>query len=125
MYVLHYRILKHGLANDLKLVKMHRGIKFIQSKWLRTYIALNSKMRANGKNEFERNLFKLMNNAVHIKNMEKVRKYVNVKLVTKWEVRYRAKAFIAKSDVVFHKTIYVGSNVLDFSNILIYDFHYE
>ncbi|XP_051170478.1 uncharacterized protein LOC127287531 [Leptopilina boulardi] len=144
-YILHYRALKQALANGLKLVHIHRILQFKQSTWLKDYVDFNTSQRTKASNEFEKNLFKLMNNAVYGKTMENVRNHVNVKLVTKWEGRYGAEALIAKpnfhtraifnenliavelkkTEVYMNKPIYIGLSVLDISKTLMYDFHYD
>ena len=63
-YVIHYRTLQLYQERDVVLKKIHRVIEFNQRQWLREYIDFNTKQRKMAKNNFEKNIFKLMNNSV-------------------------------------------------------------
>ena len=141
-YVVHYEALKLYVNYGLKITKIHRGITFKESAWLKDYIDMNTRLRTNSKNNFESNFFKLMNNSVFGKTIENIRKRTDIKLVTTekqverciYQPNYIHRTAFSDSLVVIHmartklyfnKPVYLGMCILDLSKTLMYEFHYK
>ena len=141
-YVVHYKTLMQYLSLGIKLKKIHRGIKFIEAAFLKPYINKNVILRTQAKNEFEKDFFKLMNNAVFGKTMENIRNRVNVKL-TNTEEQFKklvakpnyesrkifnenlVSVHMKKTSLTMNKPVYLGMCILDLSKTLMFDFHYK
>ena len=141
-YVLHYLNLKLYLELGLELKKVHRVLRFKQSKWLAPYIDLNTKLREKANDKFTQDLLKLFNNAVFGKSCENVRNHVNVKmaltaiqaknylkkpLFDEFKILAEDKLIIKmrKSTIKLNKPIIIGFTVLELSKNLMYELYYN
>ena len=62
-YICHYRNLKLYLKHGLIITKVTEVLQFNQSPWVRDYIQLNTDLRKEAGNNFEKNFANLMNNS--------------------------------------------------------------
>jgi len=141
-YVIHHETLKLYLKLGLKLKRVHKGIKFTETDWLKQYIDHNTKLRTAATTNFEKDFFKLLNNSVFGKTMENIDNRVDVRIVNNEEEllkltskdTYSSTTVFDENMVAIHmkrttlkqnKPIYVGMSILDLSKTIMYRFHYE
>ena len=133
-YIVHIRSLKQALNHGLVLKKVHRVIQFNQEAWLKRYIDMNTELRKQVKNDFEKDFSKLMNNSVFRKAVENTRKHRDIKLVTtdwrrnqlvsepnyhttKWFSENLLATEMKKTKVTMNKPIYLGLSILEISDV--------
>jgi len=98
-YIVHCRNLKYYLEQGLILNKIHKVLTFKQCPWLEPYITFNTSQRMLCKNDFEKAMYKLLNNAVYGKGMENVRKRMSIRLINKAD---KARWLMAKPQYSTH-----------------------
>ena len=109
---------------------------------MKSYIDFNTQKRTEAKNDFEKDFFKLMNNAVYGKTLENMRNRVKMRVITdgdKMERYIRNPEFygsiLINDDVAIvtkrvkiaklKTPVFIGGTVLDNSKHLMYDFKYR
>ena len=134
--------MKQALNHLLKLKKVHSVTEFRHEYWLKPYIDLNTGLRKDVENDFEKYFFKLMNNSVFGKTVENVRNNRDIRIVTTdkrksilaSEPNYHSTEYISKDllimemrkvEVKMNKPIYLSQSILDISKTLIYEFWYD
>ena len=103
---------------------------------------MNTELRKAAKNDFEKDLFKLMNNSVFGKTTENVTNHRNIKLVTTDKKRsklvsepnyytinliseYLSITEMKIIKIKMSKPIYLGLSILEISKTLMYEFWYD
>ena len=138
-YVVHIRSLKQILDHGLILKKVHRVIQFNQEAWLKEYIHMNTELRKQAKNDFEKDFFKLMYNSVCGTTMDNIRKHRDIKLVktderrnqlvsepnyhtTKWFSENLVAIEMRKTKLKMNKPVCLGLSIVEISKTLMYEF---
>ena len=141
-YIVHAKLLQFYLRQGLKIVKIHRVLKYTQDFIFRDYIEHNSKMRQLASNTFVKDYYKLKNNALYGKTVENVRRRINFRICNnedKFTKLVSNPSFLksivfdedlvgvhlAKEFAVLNKPVYVGQAVLDLAKLEMYELYYD
>ena len=142
--MLHYRNLQLYTSVGMRLTKVNRALRFDLNPGMEPYIRMNTVLRKKAASDYEKDIYKLMNNSVFGKTIKNLRKRVDVKLLRSHEedklrrliaspAFARANIFdddlqtvqVHKSRLVLNRPVYVVMNILDLSKHLMYDFYYN
>ena len=143
-YLVQYRMLKFYVRHGMIVDKVHKITSFKQSKWLEKNINFNTQKRNQAVNDFEKDFYKLLNNAFYGKTMENVRNRLKIKFIKKDDYREiikqkskltfngihksyenRDSYTFKKNEVLMDKPIYLGFTVLELSKLLMYETYYD
>ena len=142
-YVCHYTNLKLYLNLGLKIIKVHKCMGFHQSDYLKSYIDLCARKRKESDGNFGKTLWKNFANCVFGKTIERIRDYLDCKLVTnednakKWITSPRFTSmkiinenlvaiFCKRIEVTLNKPLFMGFTILEHSKRFMYEtFYFE
>ena len=141
-YVLYLRNLQLYTQLGLKVKKIHRVLAFDQKSYLAPYILFNTEKRMQARSDFEKDLYKLLSNAVYGKTIEQLRSRTHIKLISDSNIAKRyirkptCKSFhiinedltmiqLGKRKIQMNKPIFAGMVILDIAKTVVYDMHYN
>ena len=143
-YLIHYRMLKFYARHGMVVDKVHEIISLRQSRWLEKYINFKTQKRSKAKNDFEKDFYKLLNNAFYGKTTENVRNRLKIKFIKKDNYREIIKQqskltfngihksyencdsyTFKQNELLMDKPIYLGFSVLELSKLLMYETYYD
>jgi len=141
-YVVHFKLLKLYLQLGMKLLKIHRVVKFKQAAFIKPFIDKCTQYRQISKTKFEQDQFKKLANSVYGKTIQNPRNYVRVKLHTNAlslkkavsHISFKNFSIIADDfvqtshslSVIEHKQpLFIGFTILELSKHFMFDFFYN
>ena len=143
-YLIHYRMLKFYIRHGMIVDKVHNIISFKQSRWLEKFISFITLKCNRAKNDFEKDFYKLLNNAFYGKAIENVRNRLKIKFIKRDDQREIIKQqskltfngihksyencdsyTFKQNEVLMDKPIYLGFSVLELSKLHMYETYYD
>ena len=143
-YLIHYRMLKFYIRHFIKIREVHKVISSKQNKSLEKYIDFNTQKRNQAVNDFEKDFYKLLNNAFYGKTMENVRNRCKIEIIKRddhkkilrWQRKLTfngiCKSFSncdsyleKKHEIIMDKPIYLGFAILELSKLHMYETYYD
>ena len=143
-YLVHYRRLKFYNRHGKKVDKVQEINSFKQSTWLEKYINFNTQKGNEAVNDFEKDFYKLLENAFYGKTRENVRIRLKIKFLKKDDYREIIKqqskltlnglhksyencdsCTFKQNEVLMEKPIYLGLSVLEMSKLLLCETYYD
>ena len=143
-YLIHYRMLKFYVRHGMKVEKAPKIISFKQSRWLEKYISFITQKRNKANNDFQKDFYKLLNNAFYGKTMENIRNRIKVEFIKKDDAdkfikqqskltfngvhksyeNYHSYTF-KQNEFLMDKSIWLGFTVLELSKLHLYETSYD
>jgi hypothetical protein len=145
-YKAHIANLRLGIELGYKIVKVHRGIKFCQERFMASYISkLAEERRKNKNNPSLAEFYKLMMNSLFGKTCENPENYRRFKLASGTDMCIRIlntlkniKDYhlidpekdivlleLMKCEVNYNKPLHIGASILDISKWYMQTFYYK
>ena len=94
--------LKQAMNHGIELKKVYSVISFRQGAWFKPYIDMNTNLRINSTNDFEKDFYKLCINSAYGKTVENVRKHRDIRLIANDK-----KRGILASEPNYHTSKYI------------------
>ena len=85
--MIHHRVIKFYIRHGMIVDKVLDIISVKQSRWLEKCITFNTQKRNQAVNDFEKDFYKLLNNAFYGKTIEIVRNCLKIKIVRRDDYR--------------------------------------
>ena len=143
-YLIQYRMLKFYVRHGMIVDKVHEIISFKHSKWLDKYISFNTQKRNKAVNDFDKDFYKLLNNAFYGKTCENVKNRLKIKFIKENDyreiIKYQSKLTFngihksygdcdsytfKQNELLMDKPIYLGFTVLELSKLLMCETYYD
>lgn len=142
-YFVYWKNLELYLNLGMKLVYVYGGIHFSEAPIMRSYIELNTKLRNQpGGSDFEKELYKLMNNSIYGKTLENPMKYSLLHFIStkkKFDKEANKPGFegsvfsqdefaIVKTKyetIKYDKPLYLGATVTELAKWKMFNFYYN
>ncbi|PAA84795.1 hypothetical protein BOX15_Mlig012932g3 [Macrostomum lignano] len=141
-YIVHHRALRLYLELGMRVTRVNRVLEFVEGPILQEYIEHNIRRRSEATSDFDRDFFKLLNNAVYGKFLQRVRDRLSYRMCTTAE---KLETYVAKEEfmdvilytdrlagvsltprrVLLNKPILIGSAILDLAKTFVYEFFYS